>query len=1242
MKKAISIILTLSVFLSVFISFLTTASMRWSEAVTFCQSAGGHIVTVSNKQENDFIFETFCKPFYMDIALGLNDAEEEGVWKWVNSESFSYSNWDSGEPNDYNNNEDYVIMTKDNGKWNDYDLSGNDCRYLCEWDSAASVNATYLECLYYNGHYYKIYKNICNTWEEAKEYCEKKGGYLATITSQEENDKVFEYISNYGFQAAYIGLSCDSERKWSWVTGEDVFYTNWASGEPNNEDGTERYAEFYAKNNGGEWNDGNFDHGTGDDAKNFICEWGNVDFEQYSHVDLPDGKTMFDGHTYKVFDESVSWSNAKTYCERMGGHLVTINSQKEQDFLVILANSNTKTNYWIGAHPENGTFHWVTEEDFSYTNWASGEPNNVFGSQNAVMMYTKRASYPAGTWNDENENGRDWSGYELSAFGYICEWDDSISSERIITTGKKTNYYGALTYETSKAGEVQDAAIEFKEALELYFNAFCSEGQKRIGNTTGPVSLDELAKKLRKQDEAASDKYIKMSDGSIPSDCLDSIYYTLAHLLTNVVNSKVDLGKIDFSKDSNTNAIKIVNAVSNGMQALGNTSIKKGNYKVTFNIYANMWSAFAGSVKAEKVSGLNSGTTYIGEVDSTMAGTQKVLTIYMDCMSDIVKDACKYALFSILSELKSVTYIAEFEQKELEDFFANKVNILQKKGYGNVLALFLNVRAGYKVIKPFLIAKDTGSLSIVLNNAQSMYNTISEMSFSEKGINKKAVKEAVKTVEKARKKLANKLYNYIYNTNEPVEEEGFVGWLKNVFGIKCPVEFEIYDVSGDLIGYVDSSEKHEDYVWYTDDIYIELSGDSKFVYAPIDMELIFRFNAIDDGVMNYTIERQDGEERIDRLNYFDVPLSSGDTFEQCIPANTNLKAVKNLPLIGDSEINYDSYLDSDDLTGHINVTCEAENGLVIGEGPYPIGDLVTLTAIKDYDDYTFKGWFVDNTIVETSEIYRFTAKEDVSVKAVFEKKIDIDYSYTAEYADDYAESFCEVIKQQNNTCGVHIALPADKMNEVLSPKINLYNNSDELISSETYNAEATSENDILISGLVLDDIYRISVFDSNNELVATIIRNDSLLPQQIIPDKDELTLKVKDTAQISVLPMPVKSILSDVRWESLNPEIAQVDENGVVTGLHTGKTTVRCVMLNSEINCESEVTVYAETGDVDLDGHITISDVTAIQRYLAEFEPFSDEQLALADTNGDGEINITDATHLQLYLAEYDVVLGKS
>ena len=72
----------------------------------------------------------------------------------------------------------------------------------------------------------------------------------------------------------------------------------------------------------------------------------------------------------------------------------------------------------------------------------------------------------------------------------------------------------------------------------------------------------------------------------------------------------------------------------------------------------------------------------------------------------------------------------------------------------------------------------------------------------------------------------------------------------------------------------------------------------------------------------------------------------------------------------------------------------------------------------------------------------------------------------------------------------------------------------------------------------------------------------------------------------------------------------------------------------------AEITKY-QIGDTNLDGQISIGDVTAIQRHLAELAVFNDEQLALADTNGDGKIDISDATHLQMYLAEYDVVLGK-
>ncbi len=60
-------------------------------------------------------------------------------------------------------------------------------------------------------------------------------------------------------------------------------------------------------------------------------------------------------------------------------------------------------------------------------------------------------------------------------------------------------------------------------------------------------------------------------------------------------------------------------------------------------------------------------------------------------------------------------------------------------------------------------------------------------------------------------------------------------------------------------------------------------------------------------------------------------------------------------------------------------------------------------------------------------------------------------------------------------------------------------------------------------------------------------------------------------------------------------------------------------------------------GDTNQDGIATISDVTAIQRVLAELESFSDLQMLLADANQDGEVNITDATTIQRYLAEFDI-----
>lgn len=147
---------------------------------------------------------------------------------------------------------------------------------------------------------------------------------------------------------------------------------------------------------------------------------------------------IFNNHRYQYFEGGISWYDAKTKCEELGGYLWVISSPEEQAYIntyveeLRQVGKLTKQNIWIGATISNGVLNWVVDEGINYTNWASGEPNNVFEIQDCVMMYTSLSiNGSLGYWNDENGNGRNWKGYTLNDTGYICEW----SSEENATSG---------------------------------------------------------------------------------------------------------------------------------------------------------------------------------------------------------------------------------------------------------------------------------------------------------------------------------------------------------------------------------------------------------------------------------------------------------------------------------------------------------------------------------------------------------------------------------------------------------------------------------------------------------------------------------------------------------------------------------------------------------------------------------------------------------------------------------------
>ncbi len=106
---------------------------------------------------------------------------------------------------------------------------------LCCFNSSVSAlpASTYplSELVTYNGHSYAVV-NYNTDWDTAKEYCEQMGGYLATVTSAEEEQAVSSlYIPGEFY---YIGAYTDDHASWNWVTGETFDYSHWQPGEPNN------------------------------------------------------------------------------------------------------------------------------------------------------------------------------------------------------------------------------------------------------------------------------------------------------------------------------------------------------------------------------------------------------------------------------------------------------------------------------------------------------------------------------------------------------------------------------------------------------------------------------------------------------------------------------------------------------------------------------------------------------------------------------------------------------------------------------------------------------------------------------------------------------------------------------------------------------------------------------------------------------------------------------------------------
>ncbi|QEG35958.1 lectin-like protein [Bythopirellula goksoeyrii] len=137
-----------------------------------------------------------------------------------------------------------------------------------------------------NGHWYEVFQGPTDSyfngvqrvinWPEAQLNAQAQGGYLATVTSSEENEFVFSLTdspSNWqtdgigNYFGAWLGAFQEPETQdptagWQWITGEPFAFANWHPGEPNDLFGQideNRIAFFASESSTGQrsafWND---------------------------------------------------------------------------------------------------------------------------------------------------------------------------------------------------------------------------------------------------------------------------------------------------------------------------------------------------------------------------------------------------------------------------------------------------------------------------------------------------------------------------------------------------------------------------------------------------------------------------------------------------------------------------------------------------------------------------------------------------------------------------------------------------------------------------------------------------------------------------------------------------------------------------------------------------------------------------------------------------------------------------
>ncbi|GFS20628.1 C-type mannose receptor 2 [Elysia marginata] len=349
-------------------------NVNYAEAVGKCTALNSNVTTSKSKEENAFILRLIYSP----IWLGLTDKGEEGKFVWEDGTELSYSNWNDDEPNNWDNSQDCVELTK-KGKWNDRSCE-NSYGVLCKrpvqevkfcldfWDKCRDM--------------LELKPTMCTDFPEfAEVQCQQTCSICKTdsmlkcpvepagpnsLTAETRSEVPGGTIVNYACNKDSTRESGDTSRlctqsgklSGSLLKCTSKIITAPATTIPTTPLPTTMVSTIKptAETNG--------------------CQ---------------PGWMNSGGHCYRLMSSAMTFREAAVLCKREESTLVSIGSETENDFITGIIQSEI----WLGATDvENtGSYSWMDGSAFSFDNRSPSEQTGSADGRGCVEMGTD------GEWN---------------------------------------------------------------------------------------------------------------------------------------------------------------------------------------------------------------------------------------------------------------------------------------------------------------------------------------------------------------------------------------------------------------------------------------------------------------------------------------------------------------------------------------------------------------------------------------------------------------------------------------------------------------------------------------------------------------------------------------------------------------------------------------------------------------------------------------------------------------------------